>query len=345
MAGPRLGFIGYRFAKGIATVLDSYLRCFEKDFECAILAWGEKVTWSSSGISCDYSPRLNIQLIEQWVKNRKIDKIIFIEQPAFCPTFFDFCKRRGIENFCCVMIEWFDRVKYSWDECKLIAPTKMTQRILKEWGFNSEYITYGPHPDDFMFIQRGVGKTLTYLHNGGWLGILGRKSTDEVIEAGRILNSQGVENKIFINVQKQPKALSLSTNIDMHLGHYVKTHECYEKGDIAIQPSKFGGLELTILESMACGLPVVTTNYEPMSEFIIPGKTGWLIDPEILKKNYTARYAAMISPQKLAFLMKNILTCDIAQASCDARAYIEKSHSFEEMKENLRRYVLGHSSF
>jgi glycosyltransferase involved in cell wall biosynthesis len=39
--------------------------------------------------------------------------------------------------------------------------------------------------------------------------------------------------------------------------------DLYLKGDIAIQPSRWEGIGLNILESMACGLSVILPNAEP----------------------------------------------------------------------------------
>lgn len=50
----------------------------------------------------------------------------------------------------------------------------------------------------------------------------------------------------------------------------------YNQCDIFLFPSRMEGLSLTVLEAMACGAPVITTNCSSMPELIIGGKGGYL---------------------------------------------------------------------
>ncbi|WP_242117956.1 glycosyltransferase family 4 protein [Aestuariivivens sediminicola] len=55
--------------------------------------------------------------------------------------------------------------------------------------------------------------------------------------------------------------------------------------DILLLPSVSEGIANVVLEAMAIGLPVVSTNCGGMAEVVIPNKTGWLVpvrDPEAL---------------------------------------------------------------
>jgi hypothetical protein len=52
----------------------------------------------------------------------------------------------------------------------------------------------------------------------------------------------------------------------------------YHQGDVYVYPSRLDGLGLTVCEALSCGLPVITTDCQPMSEFIIPGYNGQLIE-------------------------------------------------------------------
>ena len=50
----------------------------------------------------------------------------------------------------------------------------------------------------------------------------------------------------------------------------------YNFCDILLFPTRMEGLSLTVLEAMACGKPVVTTNASSMPELIIDGSGGFL---------------------------------------------------------------------
>ena len=48
--------------------------------------------------------------------------------------------------------------------------------------------------------------------------------------------------------------------------------------DIYFQPSKYEGLCMTVIEAMACGLPVVASRVGGITESVVPGETGYLCD-------------------------------------------------------------------
>ncbi len=49
------------------------------------------------------------------------------------------------------------------------------------------------------------------------------------------------------------------------------------QADLTLYPSRFEGLGYPLLESLHCGVPVVTTDASPMNEFVVPGRNGWLV--------------------------------------------------------------------
>ena len=65
---------------------------------------------------------------------------------------------------------------------------------------------------------------------------------------------------------------------------HEKMSEIYNASDILFFPSYREGLSLVLLEAMACGLPVVTTNISSMPELIEHGKGGFLYEPNDIKQ-------------------------------------------------------------
>jgi glycosyltransferase involved in cell wall biosynthesis len=53
----------------------------------------------------------------------------------------------------------------------------------------------------------------------------------------------------------------------------------YNLADIFVLPSLHEGMGIVFLEAMACGLPVVTTKTGGMTDFVVDGKTGLLVEP------------------------------------------------------------------
>ena len=73
----------------------------------------------------------------------------------------------------------------------------------------------------------------------------------------------------------------------------------YQEMDLLLLPSIREGMNLSILEAMACGIPVVTSNCSSMPEQIIDGEGGFLCEPgdvdEFSKKiNYLASTPGLI---------------------------------------------------
>jgi len=58
----------------------------------------------------------------------------------------------------------------------------------------------------------------------------------------------------------------------------------YNQSDIFLFPSKREGLSLVVLEAMACGLPIVSTNLSSMPELVDHGKGGYLCAPDNIKE-------------------------------------------------------------
>lgn len=74
------------------------------------------------------------------------------------------------------------------------------------------------------------------------------------------------------------KAHDLEANI-VHLGtpDRSKLIEIYNAADMLIAPSLYEGFGLTVLEAMACGLPVITSNMSSLPEVV--GDGAILVDP------------------------------------------------------------------
>lgn len=53
----------------------------------------------------------------------------------------------------------------------------------------------------------------------------------------------------------------------------------YAAADLTIVPSREENLSLTVLESLACGTPVVAFRIGGMPDMITDGRNGWLVDP------------------------------------------------------------------
>jgi hypothetical protein len=86
---------------------------------------------------------------------------------------------------------------------------------------------------------------------------------------------------------------------------------------------------LTIAEAMACGLPVITTDQPPMSEFIHPPHNGQLVAVERL----IARADGYYWPQSIASIS------GLQQAM---QFYVDHADTLTDLKTKARQYAVDH---
>ena len=107
--------------------------------------------------------------------------------------------------------------------------------------------------------------------------------------------------------------------------------ELLRSSDIFALPSFFEGHPKSLIEAMACGLPVVASNVSGIREFITHGETGWLVEPD-----------AQSLREGIEHLLANP---DLsAEIGCNARRYAIENYALEhvaEMEWNVCQTVLS----
>lgn len=91
-----------------------------------------------------------------------------------------------------------------------------------------------------------------------------------------VISGDGPETK---NLIKQARKLKVSHRTHF-IGYQNEIKPIYEMIDIYVQPSRFEGMPMSILEAMAVGCPVVASQIDGNSELVTDGVTGWLVPPE-----------------------------------------------------------------
>ena len=95
-------------------------------------------------------------------------------------------------------------------------------------------------------------------------------------------------------------------------------------GDVYIYPSIKEGIGLTITEAMCTGMPVVTSNYPTMNEWLDDNQEGRLIRPEKIERGSMPMDKVIIDTSHLAEIMID---------------YIEHPDKVEEHSQNARKRV------
>jgi glycosyltransferase involved in cell wall biosynthesis len=160
-------------------------------------------------------------------------------------------------------------------------------------GFRPEQVVYKPN-----FVQDpGIGAG-----DGGYALFVGRlteeKGLPTLLEAWRTLNGS-IKLKIVGDGplrEKVQAAAATSYGIE-YLGRQpsAEVHRLMQAAAMLVFPSTwFEGQPLTIIESLACGTPVLASDLGAMATMITPGRTGSLFtpgDPAALAKEASRLFA------------------------------------------------------
>ena len=87
------------------------------------------------------------------------------------------------------------------------------------------------------------------------------------------------EGKIRIELERYAKTLGIFENV-IFTGYYENLSEVLAAIDLFVIPSLTESLPLVVLEAMAAGKPVISTNVGGIPEIIIHGETGLLVRPQ-----------------------------------------------------------------
>lgn len=203
--------------------------------------------------------RMNYDYLEQQLVGLEV---VFCIERGYYPGLWLLAKARGVRVVLMPNAEWFNPRD---PEMKLvdtfIAPTLACAEMLAAEGFSSrtEYIPHVVDTERFAYSERK--RASSFLHCRGWGGHQERKGTDIVLSVATrcphipfVVRCQSVPNGTWpTNV----RVLSATETPELQ----------YENCDICIQPSRWEGVGLQILEAMSCGIPTIVPDAAPMNEY------------------------------------------------------------------------------
>ena len=164
----------------------------------------------------------------------------------------------------------------------VVTTTRMAQAIKKRFPHVASRIRVVPN---YVETER-FHPTNTPLRNiAPKIGYIGRfareKNLTALIEAVQdleipldIVGKGNLENSLKKQAAMQPNVRFLGTIPNTDLPSFLQ--HC----SLFAFPSLYEGHPKALIEAMACGLPVVTTNVPGISELIQHGRTGWLCEPD-----------------------------------------------------------------
>ncbi len=195
--------------------------------------------------------------------------VIFFEAIPH-PALLAAARRLGIATVCVPMWEWFNPAEKSWPLCsRFICPNEMCRGVLARLGFHNSAVL--PWPVDLGALPHReiAGPALTFVHNAGIFEPDDRKGTRIAIDAFRRVKLPGL--RLILRSQNALPFDPGDPRIEIRSGNLPRHADLYSEGHVVIQASKAEGLGFGVLEAVASGMPVITTDYPPMNESVRQG--------------------------------------------------------------------------
>lgn len=325
----KVGVIGYNVNTGIGCIIQDYKNNLPIDSHYVIQQPNIGIDMKKIDGKCVIQGNVNI---DDWLDT--IDCLITIESP-FIDDLFLKCKKRNIRVIVSVDIDWFTPELLWWKDVDVfVCPNMYTKNQLETYGYkNTVYIPASVDTEYFKFQPRK--KVETFLFNNGWGGVNARKGSSQVIQV-----MYGTNLSIIINSQA-----SISVDgpkIKLRVTNYDKRISLYEDGDLYLAPSKWEGHGIHILEAMACGLPVITTNSPPMNEYV--DKKEYLIRVKRVEhiKNwrlYTT--SCIIDSDNFRDKVLHFYGEDVEKDSYYCRERVEKYYSYGANRDKFLKVIDG----
>lgn len=214
---------------------------------------------------------------------------------------------------------------------QFLAPNAMCQRELAALGYN---VTLLPVPVDTKRLPfRERQKADLFVSVYGYGGPKDRRSIPEIVEAWKKMGP--TPPKLVIRAQKaveELKGVPPPNGITVELGNMPEPADLYKVGDVALQPSRYEGVGVSLVEAQACGMPVIAIDAEPMKDIVC----GPLITVDkttkipIMGKPLTSYIPSVKSMVEIVSSLKGK---DVAVLSRKARAFAEEKFSWTVLRD------------
>jgi glycosyltransferase involved in cell wall biosynthesis len=197
----------------------------------------------------------------------RLDGILVMEKPNWHPDLCRLAKATGVRVAAYVNWEWFRGTDTDWKFCdRFICPSPSTINVVESHGLGPA--CYVPWALDISrFKPRNVtGPARVFFHNAGLVDHDDRKGTRDTIEA--FMRCRRPDLRLIVRLQKSVPLPEVDSRVEIRVGNLADPADLYVEGEVAIQPSKMEGCGMQILEPVCLGLPVITTDYPPMSDHV-----------------------------------------------------------------------------
>lgn len=346
-----IGFVSTWLERGATYVTKAYMEMLNKKHNLFVFARGgeyvdEKLKCEEAEVTYGYRLQgtdINWKQFKKWIVSNNIEMIIFNEQSSmnvvynirkYFPkiligAYIDYYKEDTINNF-----------KYYHF---LLCNTKRHYSVFS-WHRGAFYLPWGCDLNKFYLRKRSQNSDeLVFFHS---MGMSNRKGTDILIKAFIDGNFVKKNAKLIIHTQLDISniiSIEEAKNNNIFIINKIVSHPgLYYMGDVYVYPTTLDGLGLTIYEALASGLPVITTNEQPMNE-IITDENGKLIDVKYYHSRKDAYYWPLSFVDEDSLIKCMNYYCNnrsqIIEYKKKARKYAEEKLDFKVVEEKLNKIM------
>lgn len=276
----RIGIVTTWFERGAAYVSRIYMNLLIKEgHEVLIFARGGErhesqfaKEWNDTNVtrSTKYtSTKIEIKKFKKWLNNNKIEAVLFNEQQDF--TILAWMKKACPEIKIGAYVDYytentipFFRI-YDFLICNthrhMQAMEKHPQKYYVEWG--TDINKYKP-----LESNEEKHEKIRFFHSAG---MSERKGTDILVQT-YINSNLKTKSELIIHTQLPCEKIcgytkeQLEENGITVIEKTVTPPGLYYLGDVYVYPTRLDGLGLTMYEALACGMPLITSDFPPMNE-------------------------------------------------------------------------------
>lgn len=350
-----IGFVSTWFERGAAYVTKSYIDLLKDSNNVYVYArGGEEQAKGDPNWDYDYvtwglrlgGTKIAKNHISKWIEGNNIDILFFNEQHeweiiAFIRHKFPNVKMGSyIDYYKNNTVEYFDMYDF------LICNTKRHYSVFKN-HIQCFYVPWGTDID--LYKPRRSKKETNNIKFFHSVGMSKRKGTDILIKSyidGKLYRN----SELIIHTQ-----LDFSKNFGYEVEYLRKFNinviektvpapGLYYLGDVYVYPTTLEGLGLTIDEAIACGLPVITTNHQPMNERV-NSKTGKLVEVDRLISREDGYYwpLSIVKEKSLIETMQFYINnkSEIEKYKTNARHYACEYLNWKDRKEEVENIFIN----
>ena len=287
-----IGIITQWYPSGAGNVSKAYFNSLIKEHNVFIYSRGgpnllNNNEWNQNFVTI--APKhsqltgINKKHFKNWIKTNQITAVIFNEQRQWEAVLY--AKKLNLLTGAYIDYYKQDSVNLFQSYDFLLCNTQRHFEVFKSHK-QALYIPWGTILPKFNNDKKITSRIrflllsnqgLAYLGNAPWLD---RTNTEIAVRAFQKVTGD-CELVILSQVElaKTPKYFQELIQNDSRINYFKEIYNefPYNKGDVYVYPSRLDGIGLTLLEALSYGMPCITTDCQPMNEFVIDGFTGKLI--------------------------------------------------------------------